>query len=880
LQSAIKRRDEIAAEKGGTRKNTHTRHICRIALLARLVLWLCVLFRVAALVATCLGFVAPATLGDEVVRIMAANTSSGNNQSYDPGHGNRIFQGLDPDIALVQEMNVTLNGSKNSAATYRQWVNENFGSTFFYHVETGKSIPNGIVSRYPFLATGVWEDEEMPDREFVWARIDLPGDMNLLAISVHLSSGGGSSTRNTQAGNLRSLIQANKLASDHVVIGGDFNTDTRSESCLSTLSSVVVTASPWPVDQSGVGGTNASRAKPYDWVAAGSSLAALSTPLVIGSNTFTNGIVFDSRVYSPLSAVSPVLSADSGATNMQHMAVMRAFLIPTNDPPVITQGPSVAVTLSANNSPTAFSRSLNATDADGNPLSWSIQTAAAHGTAGITAPASGGSVNLSYQPTLNYTGSDSFVVRVSDGQGGTDSITVNLTVQAPPPPIVSGGGTVSFSMYADDPPLSYVVSATAGTADPLQWSLPTAPAHGGVVLTAFTSGQGVSVLYTPTSGYLGTDTFTFRATDVFGGTASKVVNITIVERPNHAPVITEGSSLGVSLSKNNSPLAFAASLAATDSDNDTLAWSISTPAGHGTASIAAPASGPAIELGYSPEPNYIGSDSFTVTVSDGRGGSDTILVNLTIVEPPNTAPVIAGAEQRHLTISQNGYPAAFQLTLDAEDGELDPLAWSISAAAANGTASVEGSDGHAAILYQPAGGFTGEDSFTVEVADGRGGMDSVAVQVSVEAAAAIDAWTYATFQPLDPAEEATVWGEAADPDEDGYTNLEEFAHGLDPKVGDAAPNLLSLMSGESGDEAHVVLSFKMRMDGDEPALDYGLRATDGPGGAWVELLPEDYMVLGELDPGGGFRVRSVRVPVSEGQERRFYRLEFKRMTGP
>ena len=643
--------------------------------MARLMLGSRVFSRIAALAATCLGLFAPATLADEVVRIMAANTSSGNNQSYDPGHGNRIFRGLDPDIALVQEMNVTLNGSKNSATTYRQWVNENFGTAFHYHVETGKSIPNGIVSRYPFLATGVWEDDEMPDREFVWARIDLPGDKNLLAVSVHLSSGGGSSVRNAQATDLRALIQANKQATDHVVIGGDFNTDSRSESCLSTLSSVVVTASPWPVDQNGVGGTNASRAKPYDWVAPGSSLAALSTPLVVGANSFANGLVFDSRVYNPLSAVSPVEEDDSGATNMDHMAAMRASLLPTNHPPVIAQGTSVSVTLSANNSPTAFSRSLNATDPEGDPLTWSIQTQASHGTAGIVAPAGGTSVNLSYQPAANYTGSDSFVV----------------------------------------------------------------------------------------------------------------------------------------------------------------------------------------------------------TVSDGHGGSDSILVNLTIQEPPNTEPVIAGSETRSLVISQNGYPASFQLTLDAEDSDLDPLAWSVSTPAANGTAGVEATGGHAVISYQPASGFTGNDSFTVQVSDGRGGTDTVAVQVSVAAASALDRWIYAAFQPLDPETEATLWGESADPDQDGHSNLEEFALGLDPNVPDAAPNLLRC---SVGGDLRPILTFKMRMDGNEPALAYTLRVSGDPASGWAPLLPANFIILSDTDLGDGFTERRVRIETSPDLSRLFFQLGYERHATP
>ena len=620
------------------------------------------------------GLISTSVFADQVIRVMAANTSSGNNQSYDPGHGNRIFQGLDPDIALVQEMNVTLNGSKNSPATYQSWVNTNFGAGFHYHVETGKSIPNGIVSRYPFINTGVWEDTQMPDREFVWARIDLPGDMNLLAISVHLSSGGGSSVRNTQAGNLRSLIQANKLATDHVVIGGDFNTDNRTESCLSTLSSVVVTGSPWPVDQDGTGGTNASRAKPYDWVAPGSSLAALSTPLVIGSNTFANGLVFDSREYTPLSAVSPVQSGDSGATGMQHMAVMRAFLIPTNEAPVIAQGSAVPVTLSKNNSPVAFSRSLNATDVDGDSLTWSILTPASHGTAGIVAPASGGTVSLSYSPAANYTGSDSFVVRVSDGQGGTDAITVNLTIQEP---------------------------------------------------------------------------------------------------PNTLPVISGMDPVNVTVSENNHPTAFALALLASDADSDPLSWSISSPAAHGSAAVVAPATG-----------------------------------------------------------------------------------------------------GSVAISYQPVTGYTGGDSFVVRVADGRGGSDFVTVNLTVEAASAYDRWTYDSFPALVSGSEASVWGDGADPDGDGYTNLEEFAHGLNPNAEDFAPNLLSCSRGAAGND--ILLSYMLRMDGEAPALDYTVQGAEDLAGTWAALPPESYHVLGEDELGGGFRKRSIRLDEEVGATAKFFRLVISR----
>jgi hypothetical protein len=57
-------------------------------------------------------------------------------------------------------------------------------------------------------------------------------------------------------------------------------------------------------------------------------VAALEVPTTIGTSSFTNGLVFDSRVYTPLADVSPVLMSDSAAMNMQHMAVVRDIVVP------------------------------------------------------------------------------------------------------------------------------------------------------------------------------------------------------------------------------------------------------------------------------------------------------------------------------------------------------------------------------------------------------------------------------------------------------------------------------------------------------------------------------------------------------------------------
>jgi endonuclease/exonuclease/phosphatase family metal-dependent hydrolase len=270
------------------------------------------------------------SLGEAVrLRVVAANLTSGNLQSYDPGHGTRILQGLKPDVTLVQEFNY----GNNSAADIRTWVNMAFGPEFYYYRESGAQIPNGIVSRYPILEAGEWTDTQVSNRDFAWARIDIPGDVDLWAVSVHFLTS-NSTVRNTEATNLRTYINGKVPEADYLTIGGDFNSATRSEPLFNTLSSLVKVTGPHPVGDDGREGTNAGRDKPYDGVYADYDLAALQTSVVIGGSIFPNGLVADTRVYSPISELSPALATDSGASNMQHMAVVKDFLIPIPEPGV------------------------------------------------------------------------------------------------------------------------------------------------------------------------------------------------------------------------------------------------------------------------------------------------------------------------------------------------------------------------------------------------------------------------------------------------------------------------------------------------------------------------------------------------------------------
>ncbi len=255
------------------------------------------------------------------VRAMAANLTSGNFQSYDLGHGARIMQGADPDIVMIQEFNY----AANSESDLTEFVTSTFPQGFSYSRGSG-SIPNGIISRWPLMAQGEWVDPEVSNRSFVWAQVDIPGPHALWVISVHLLTA-SAGARNTEAQSLLMRFTDNIPPHDYVLLGGDFNTDTRTEACLSTLSVRVVTAGPHPVDQQAKEGTNANRTKPYDHVLASPCLTQLQRPTVFGASLYDAGIVIDTRVYTPLTELSPALSSDSAASNMQHMAVVKDFVI-------------------------------------------------------------------------------------------------------------------------------------------------------------------------------------------------------------------------------------------------------------------------------------------------------------------------------------------------------------------------------------------------------------------------------------------------------------------------------------------------------------------------------------------------------------------------
>ena len=269
------------------------------------------------------------------LRIVAGNITSGNQQSYDPGEGIRILQALKPDIALVQEMNY----KNNSASDYKNFAQQTVGTDYYAVDSADYQIPNGIVSKYPIKSKGYWKDPNITNRALLWAIVDIPGETDIFAVSVHLHT--SPAADQTEA----ALVIVDEIAKVksadpgkyYYVVGGDFNGKTAVSSSGFGKNNTFYVNGPHPVDENGDEETNATGSKQYDFVLADYPLHEFQVPVVYTSTkdstktkTYNNGLVFDTRVYTQSvldEYFPPAKTSDSSASQMQHMAVVKDFLI-------------------------------------------------------------------------------------------------------------------------------------------------------------------------------------------------------------------------------------------------------------------------------------------------------------------------------------------------------------------------------------------------------------------------------------------------------------------------------------------------------------------------------------------------------------------------
>ncbi|MBW8682939.1 Ig-like domain-containing protein [Chitinophaga rhizophila] len=425
-----------------------------------------------------------------------------------------------------------------------------------------------------------------------------------------------------------------------------------------------------------------------------------------GSIADINAFIASGRIrYTSISNPSTVVTAtvhisDNGHTGsggpQQDVKTFPLNITKLNTPPTGTGDSKTTI----RNTP--VNGSVSGTDADGDPLTFTKGTDPANGS--VTVNADG---TYSYTPNANYTGNDHFTIRIEDGKGGSTTVTVNIIVTLPPNTPPTGTGDTKTTIR--NTPVNGSVSGTDADGDALTFTKDTDPANG----TATVNTDG-TYTYTPDAGYTGNDSFTIKITDGNGGETTVTVNIIVTLPPNTPPTGTGDTK---TTTQNT---AVSGSVSGSDADGDALTFTKATDPANGSVMVNVDGT-----YTYTPDAGFLGGDSFTISIADGKGGTTTVTVNITVIlatPPPNNPPTGTGDSK---TTTRNT-PVSGSVTGTDPDG--DALTFTKGTDPSNGTVVVN-TDG--TYTYTPATGYTGNDSFTIEIADGRGGETTVTVNISV-----------------------------------------------------------------------------------------------------------------------------------------------------
>ena len=269
------------------------------------------------------------------------------------------------------------------------------------------------------------------------------------------------------------------------------------------------------------------------------------------------------------------------------------------DPPVATNA-SIAT-----NEDVAGAVTVTATDVDGDALTASVATPPAHGAVVITGT---NPFTLTYTPTPNANGADTFTYRVQDPSGAFALGTVNVAV-APQPdaPVIAAFNLVT----AEDTQASGSFAATDADGDAVTVAVITPPGHGSLQVT------GTSYIYSPVADYNGSDSFSIRASD--GTLQSAITQVPVTVTPvNDLPVAVADAAAVAAVGPTDIDVLANDS----DVDGDTLTVSIvSQPAG-ATAVVAGN------KVRVTPAAGAAGPTELTYRVSDPGNGQATAKVRI------------------------------------------------------------------------------------------------------------------------------------------------------------------------------------------------------------------------------------------------------------
>jgi hypothetical protein len=244
---------------------------------------------------------------------------------------------------------------------------------------------------------------------------------------------------------------------------------------------------------------------------------------------------------------------------------------------------------------------LAGTDVNGNALTWQVVGLPALGTVQVFSKSAG---TLRYTPTRTARGTDSFLVRASDGFELSDVAPVNVTLTNAAPTT----STTALSFHWRGAQTAKLLGADTD-GDPVAVVLGAAPARGTLTLMNAATGD---VRFEPAGAFVGTDVATYSVTDGADASPAATVQITLTNTAPSAPGLGFDVSVGTTI---------IGQVAGVDANGDPLSYTMGTAPSRGTLTVDANGA-----FSYVPA---AGSGDVTATVIVRDGVSESAPVTLT-----------------------------------------------------------------------------------------------------------------------------------------------------------------------------------------------------------------------------------------------------------
>ncbi len=261
-------------------------------------------------------------------------------------------------------------------------------------------------------------------------------------------------------------------------------------------------------------------------------------------------------------------------------------------------------------------------DPEGDALSATVAVEPTNGTLELADDGS-----FRFTPVLNFSGSDSFTYRASDGLTTSDPVTVTLTVTAvnDPPTTL----TDSYSVN-EDGSLSIVASEGVLANDSDPDSTFTALVDGEPTNGTLTLALDGSFTYVPFANFFGTDNFTYVASDGLSQSSATSVTINVIAQPDQPTAMDN---------------AFTAPNDGSTQTFDVLSDDTSDPDAVQALSITAVTQGSEGGvvsftnnlLSYTAPLGFVGTETFTYSIQDTDGLTDTATVTVAVSESASSS---------------------------------------------------------------------------------------------------------------------------------------------------------------------------------------------------------------------------------------------------